>query len=102
MAAQGFSATRASSASSGENFGRNFGAKWGAKWGAPWGERTAATRFRTAHTMQRNPHITPAAVASELGMASTSGVEKHLKAMRDADCIRRVGRTKGGRWELLP
>jgi predicted HTH transcriptional regulator len=34
-------------------------------------------------------------------MASTSGVEKHLKALREAGCIRRVGPTKGGTWEVM-
>ena len=41
------------------------------------------------------------ALAAEVGMASTSGVEKHLKALREAGCIRRVGPAKGGTWEVL-
>ena len=34
-------------------------------------------------------------------MRSTSGIEKHLKAMREAGCIRRVGKAKGGYWEAI-
>lgn len=51
--------------------------------------------------MQRNPNITTVGLATELGMASTSGIEKHLKAMREAGCIRRVGPAKGGHWEVI-
>ena len=73
----------------------------GEKWGEKWGEKAAATRLRIAQAMRRNPHITTSVLAAELGMASTSGIEKHLKAMREAGCIRRVGPAKGGRWEVL-
>lgn len=51
--------------------------------------------------MRRNPQISTVALAAELGMASTSGVEKHLKALREAGCIRRVGAAKGGTWDVV-
>ena len=79
-----------------------WGAKWGEKCGEKWGEKTAATRLRIAQAMRRNPRITIVELAAQLGVASTSGIEKHLKAMRDAGCIRRAGPAKGGRWEVLP
>ena len=78
-----------------------WGEKWGGKWGEKWGEKSTATRLRIAQAMQQNPQITIVALATELGMASTSGIEKHLKAMRETGCIRRIGPAKGGRWEVI-
>ena len=34
-------------------------------------------------------------------MVSTSGVEKHLKALREAGCIRRAGPAKCGTWVVM-
>ena len=73
----------------------------GEKWGEKWGEKTTATRLALVQAMRRNPQISTVALAAEVGMASTSGVEKHLKALREAGCIRRVGPAKGGTWEVL-
>lgn len=73
----------------------------GEKWGEKWGEKTTATRLALMQAMRRNPQISTVALAAEVGMASTSGVEKHLKALREAGCIRRVGPAKGGTWEVL-
>lgn len=69
--------------------------------GEKWGEKTTATRLALVQAMRRNPQISTVALAAEVGMASTSGVEKHLKALREAGCIRRVGPAKGGTWEVL-
>lgn len=78
------------------------------EWGEKSGEKAAATRLRIAQTMRRNPqamrrnpHVTTAALAAELGMTSTSGIEKHLKAIREAGCMRRTGPAKGGHWEVM-
>ncbi len=71
------------------------------EWGEKWGEKVAATRLRIVLAMRSDPQITTAALATVLGMASTSGVEKHLKALREAGCIRHIGPQKGGRWEVL-
>lgn len=73
----------------------------GEKWGEKWGEKATATRLRIVQAMRRNPQISTVALAAELGMASTSGVEKHLKALREAGCIRRIGPAKGGTWDVL-
>jgi ATP-dependent DNA helicase RecG len=51
--------------------------------------------------MRSNPQISTVALAAVVGMASTSGVEKHLKALREAGCIRRAGPAKGGTWEVV-
>ena len=65
----------------------------------------AATEYgctvRNPQAMRRNPHVTTAALAAELGMTSTSGIEKHLKAIREAGCMRRTGPAKGGHWEVM-
>ena len=77
------------------------GEKWGGKWGGKWGKKATATRLTLLQAMRRNPQISTVALAAEVGMASTSGVEKHLKALREAGCIRRVGPAKGGTWEVM-
>ena len=69
--------------------------------GEKWGEKAAATRLALVQAMRRNPQISTVALAAVVGMASTSGVEKHLKALREAGCIRRVGPAKGGTWEVM-
>lgn len=73
----------------------------GEKWGEKWGEKATSTRLALMQAMRRNPQISTAALATEVGMASTSGVEKHLKALREAGYIRRVGPAKGGTWEVI-
>lgn len=75
--------------------------EWGERWGERWGEKAAATRLRIVRAMRSNPHITTVMLATELGVASTSGVEKHLKALREVGWIRRIGPAKGGHWEVL-
>ncbi|MFZ5571776.1 MAG: winged helix-turn-helix transcriptional regulator [Thermodesulfobacteriota bacterium] len=50
--------------------------------------------------MQRNPRISTSELAAHLDMGTT-GVEKHLKILRENGCIRRIGPAKGGRWEVL-
>lgn len=44
--------------------------------------------------MSRNPQISAVALAAEVGMASTSGVEKHLKTLREAGCTAAQARPK--------
>jgi predicted HTH transcriptional regulator len=69
--------------------------------GEKWGEKATATRLRIVQAMRRNQQISTVALAAELGMAATSGVEKYLKALHEAGCIRRVGPAKGGAWDVL-
>jgi len=47
-----------------------------------------------------NPRISIPQLAARLGMGNT-GIEKHLKIMRNSGAIRRVGLARGGRWEVL-
>jgi hypothetical protein len=53
-------------------------------------ERVLVKRRRIARAMLRNPRMVP------------SGIEKHLKVMREDGAIRRVGPARGGHWEVLP
>jgi ATP-dependent DNA helicase RecG len=80
--------------------GDKWGEKWGDKWGDKWGEVATAKRFKIVLAMIRNPRISTTELAKKLGMGNT-GVEKHLKALRESGCIRRVGPAKGGHWEIL-
>lgn len=83
-----------------EQWGEEWGKRWGEKWGETWGLQTATTRIRIAEAMHANPRVATASLAATLGM-TTSGVEKHLKAMREAGAIRRVGPARGGHWEVV-
>ncbi|HXA16711.1 MAG TPA: winged helix-turn-helix domain-containing protein [Thermoanaerobaculia bacterium] len=71
------------------------------KWGEKWGEKIMGKRLRIARAMLRNPRISTVALAAELGMA-TSGIEKHLKVMREDGAIRRIGPARSGHWEVIP
>ena len=50
--------------------------------------------------MQENPQIPVKILATTLGI-STTAVDKHIKALKKQDLIRRVGNTKSGHWEVL-
>ena len=65
------------------------------------GGKATATRLALVQAMRSNPKISTVALAAVVGMASTSGVEKYLKALREAGCIRRAGPAKGGTWEVI-
>ncbi len=85
----------------GSRLDEKWGEKWGDKWGEKWGETMAAKRLRIARAMLRNPRVSTPQLAAELGMGIT-GIENHLKVMRESGCIRRVGPPRGGHWEILP
>ncbi len=46
------------------------------------------------------PQITIAEIALRVGI-SFRGVEKHLKTLREAGLLRRVGVDNGGYWEIV-
>jgi ATP-dependent DNA helicase RecG len=58
-----------------------------------------AKRLLIAKAMLNNPRISIPQLAAEIGMGTT-GIEKHLKVLRDCGCVRHVGPTKGGHWEV--
>jgi ATP-dependent DNA helicase RecG len=80
------------------NLGR--GKKWGEKWGGKWGGKILLRRQQIAQLMLDNPKISTLELATALKM-STSGVEKHLSALREVGLIRRIGPAKGGHWEVI-
>lgn len=73
---------------------------WGEKWGEKWGASLTAKRRKIVEAMRRNARVTIPELAAELGLG-TSAIENHLKAMRVAGWIRRIGPAKGGHWEVL-
>ncbi|MDR1010183.1 MAG: putative DNA binding domain-containing protein [Opitutaceae bacterium] len=84
----------------GEGWYEKWYEKWYGKWYEKWGEKMTAHRSRIVQVMHHNPRISVEGIAGELGVAK-SGVIKHLKVMREAGCIRRVGPAKGGHWEVI-
>lgn len=74
--------------------------EWGEKWGEKWGAGMAAKRLKIVLAMLRNPRITTPELADMLDMGTT-GVEKHLRLLRDCGCIKHVGPAKGGHGEVL-
>ena len=60
----------------------------------------AARSSSFCKAMRRNTRVTIPELAAELGLG-TSAIESHLKAMRVAGCVRRIGPAKGGRWEVV-
>jgi ATP-dependent DNA helicase RecG len=70
------------------------------KWGEKWGEKATAKRLKILTAMRRNPRISTVALASELGLA-TSALEKHLKTLKEAGCLKRIGPAKGGHWQVV-
>ncbi len=77
-----------------------WGKQWGEKWGEKWGVAMATKRLKIVLAMLRNPRITTPELADMLDMGTT-GVEKHLRLLRDCGCIKHVGPAKGGHWEVL-
>ena len=58
------------------------------------------TRDRIVALLRSDPTLTRAALATHVGI-TPEGVKYHLDKLRKAGCIRHVGPTKKGRWELL-
>ena len=50
--------------------------------------------------LRERPHLTIPDLADRLGL-SVGGVRHHLERLRSAGRLRRVGPTKGGRWNVL-
>ena len=72
-------------------------------------EKPAQNRQRTGREangarilalLRERPHLTMPALAELVGL-SVGGVRHHLERLRSAGRLRRVGPTKGGRWEVL-
>ena len=61
---------------------------------------TVESRVQILQLMESNPTITARKIADTLGVV-LSGVEKHIKILRESGVIRHVGPNRGGRWEVL-
>jgi ATP-dependent DNA helicase RecG len=70
------------------------------KWNKKWNKKMVVKRLLIARAMHRNPRVTATELADMLKI-NISNTDKHLKVMREAGCIRRVGPAKGGRWEVV-
>ncbi len=81
--------------------GLDSGERWGEKWGEKWSASALAKRRKIAETIMQDSRVTITQLATNLRMGTTA-IEKHLKAMREQGCIRRVGPARGGHWEVLP
>jgi ATP-dependent DNA helicase RecG len=57
------------------------------------------TRRRVIAIMSANPNATVKTIAAELGIAERN-VKNHIKALKDAGTIERVGATKNGHWVM--
>ncbi len=55
---------------------------------------------RILELVSANPRITFAEMVDTLGI-SRSAIQKHIAGLKDAQCLRRVGPDKGGRWEVV-
>ncbi len=64
------------------------------------GERLGETQEKIVMLMQANPKIAITALSSEIGI-STTAIEKHIKALKEQNIIKRIGAAKGGHWEIL-
>ena len=61
--------------------------------------KTAAneTKKRIVAIMSGNPYVTVKDIAAELGIAERN-IKNHIKALKNAGTIDRVGATKNGYW----
>ena len=55
---------------------------------------------RLLELIRGNPKITFAEMVSAAGI-SRSAIQKHIKRLKDAQRLRRIGPDKGGRWEVI-
>ena len=58
------------------------------------------TAKRILALLQRDPEISLAAVADRVGL-TVDGVRYHIRKLKSAGAIRRVGSSRAGRWEVL-
>jgi Fic family protein len=58
------------------------------------------TTEKLIEMMRKNPKVTLAEMVSELGI-SRSAIQKHIRRLKDAQIVRRVGPDKGGEWRVV-
>ena len=90
-----------SDASIGENIGENIGDGIGENIGDGIGENIGEheTQSKILRLMRSNPTISAKAIAAEIGIAPRN-VEAHIRSMKKAGLVARIGAAKGGYWEI--
>lgn len=68
--------------------------------GEKLGKKLGETQQNIIKLMENNPKIAITALASELGISTTT-IEKHIKTLKEQNIIQRIGGAKGGYWEIL-
>ena len=68
--------------------------------GEPARRGSPITRECILAAMSRNPRITIAGVAAELGISGTA-VKKHIHALKESGKIRRMGSDREGLWKVI-
>ena len=63
-------------------------------------EKTDKTNVAILAIIEKNPKVSAAEIAMQLGMSSRA-VEKRIKTLRERNLIRRIGPDKGGYWEII-
>ena len=63
-------------------------------------EKTATSSEKILGLIKQNPTISATEIAKLIGMSSR-GVEKHIRRLREAGVLKRIGADKGGYWEIL-
>ena len=63
-------------------------------------EKTDKTNTAILAIIEKNPKVSAAEIAMQLGMSSRA-VEKRIKTLRERNLIRRIGPDKGGYWEII-
>ena len=63
-------------------------------------EKTATSSEKILGLIKQNPTISATEIAKLIGMSSR-GVEKHIRRLREAGVLKRIGADKGGYWEIF-
>ena len=73
----------------------NIAPQFGEKFGEKFGE--TQTNMKILYIMRMKPTVSAKTIAAEIGI-TVRGVEKNIKALKEAGLVERVGAAKGGYW----
>ena len=62
-------------------------------------EKTATSSEKILELIKQKPTLSAAEIAMLINMSSR-GVEKHIRKLREAGVLKRIGADKGGYWEI--
>ena len=63
-------------------------------------DKLSETQSRVVRMIINNPSVTTKEIAKTLAIAQRN-IQNHIRKLRDAGVIRRVGPDKGGHWEII-